>query len=299
MLTSQDYQVLFPIALEVYQLTESSGSVYTQMFLESNLGRRFLVETLFLEISEAEAKQQAVEAEKEFAELAKEDEEGDTIFDGISRCFKVYEFVKKVIDIAKGQGGFVFWPISFLVGKVIAKMREQKQLKAHLITQRALDKAQEELAKKYHTSPENLDPDEVAKLARSLAIREKEKLLQQRIEQLESQDLGFLGKIKLWALKIWKKIYPEKITLKLAESIETLIAIAKRNPLLTGLVVVMVVAITIFTIFKWNKVKRFFGFLARIVTAPIRVLIKGVKWLFSKLMFWRRKEPKQEFSFAY
>ena len=294
MLSSEDYQVLYPVALQVYELTETPSSIYTQLFLETELGKHFLVETLFLEISEAKAKEEARIAEKEFAELAKQDAEEDTIFDGISRCFKVYEFIKKVVDIAKGQGGYVFWPVSYLVGRVINKMKEQSHLKSHLLTQRALDKAQRELSRKYGVPPDKLDPDEVARVARSLAVREKQRILQQRIGQLEKQDLNFLRKVKLWALKAWEKLYPEKITLRLAESIEDLIRIAKRNPLLSALVVVLVVSAAIFTIFKWNKIKRFFGFLARIVTAPVRVLIKGVKWLINKLTFWRRKETQQK-----
>ena len=294
MLTADDYQVLFPVALQVFGLTEMTGSTYTQLFLETNLGKYFLVEALLLEISEVEAKKEAVIAEKEFAKLAKQDEEEDTIFDGISRCFKVYEFIKKVIDIAKGQGGFVFWPVSYLVGRVINKMKEHSHLKSHLLTQRALERAQEELSKKYHVPPSQLDPDEVARVARSLAVREKQRILQRRIGQLEKQDLNFLRKLKLWALKLWKKIYPEKVVLSLAESIERLIQIARQNPLLSSLVIVLALAATIFTIFKWNKIKRFFGFLARIVTSPVRILIRGVKWLLNKLMFWRHKESRHE-----
>ena len=269
-LTKYDLLYLEDIALYLYYGKEVH-SLLESYNLHSRLVERVILEQMSKDITDKEAKELDLEFKEDIKEM-----EHDDVFSGVARIAALIDKTKRMYIFLTGSVAAL--PVRWLVGKVWKWRKTKLDIQDFASKQEWLEKAKKLAIKEGKPT----DPKTLAQLATQIKYQT---IMSEKQENLKKLQLvgGIWSKLRAKILKIWLKVHPEKVSYKLAESIDKLLALCAKHPFLTPVVVALVMAIILTTIFKWNTIKKYFRLLARLILSPFRLFGKFLRWLFSKL----------------
>jgi len=249
---------------------------YTIPFLlESPVGKRFLIDFFLFQESEKLLENQE-EYEKEFEEMAKVDMSGkDTFFDGVGRLFSITSKVQEIYDKIKNRSAIYAYPIMAFVSATMAVKSRRDEVKRADMIRTITDEVKND--SKFKNEPPDVIYNEVSR-----RIADRMYGISNLQNELKSTN-NFFSKSYKWVILQFKKFKAGVFSEKLLDLVDQAKELAIKNPLLTFGVVALMLGIIIFTIFKWNTVKRIFKVLLRIVISPVSFFMKGLKWLWSKI----------------
>lgn len=314
-ITENDLSILSPILDN--SLRESFGNSinefeYAPLILESKISKQILVEQILLEDVTKEyfsKYNEEMEFDAEIDDKIEDSElpedQKDDFISGASRLIglgsKSFSMYKKI----KEKSGVLGWVLGGILASSFSIHKRREEAATFSKNKEAVAKSEKivDLLIKKGKFGENVSSamrhELVGRYAVSLNLKMDRKAKLDAYKTAKASG-SIIDKVKKYMQLKFHDVKSGYAMDKLYKYLDLAKKWASQNKLMAFGAIALAIGLFLFTVFKWNTIKRVFKLVLKILFSPLTLLIKGIKWLFGKAeKTYEEDENSKEESFTF